>query len=62
VISRSGQKSRSGQSQYSVNKDKTELTVNFENMDFKELIVYKKAFTLAMEVYEVPLNYMMLHP
>ncbi|MBW8334972.1 MAG: four helix bundle protein [Prolixibacteraceae bacterium] len=22
-------------------------------MDFKELIVYKKAFTLAMEVYEV---------
>ncbi len=31
-------------------------------MDFKELIVYKKAFTLAMEVYEVLLNYMMLHP
>ena len=22
-------------------------------MDFKELIVYKKAFTMAMEIYEV---------
>lgn len=26
-------------------------------MDFKELIVYKKTFTLAMEVYEIPKSF-----
>lgn len=47
-------KSRGDQSQYFQKRRNIQFVISkFKDMDFKELIVYKKAFTLAMEIFEV---------